>query len=85
MGETLESDNRRRDFFGCFHFSIAWTLEKPLVDDPAVLDTQNESKSTLDKVKALQVHFNNVKVKLGNVVESIDLDDAPRTVRGAIT
>lgn len=56
-----------------FHFSIAWTLQQP--DNAEVLQHDSSVEDALENAATLSVEFESVKVKIGNTVTSLPLDD----------
>ncbi|PGH16373.1 hypothetical protein AJ80_05223 [Polytolypa hystricis UAMH7299] len=61
-----------RDFSGCFHLSIAWSLEEPTPDEK-----QRVADINLDKLREIKVPFNSIKLKIGNNIHNLPL---PTTV-----
>ncbi|KAL4916690.1 U6 snRNA phosphodiesterase Usb1 [Aspergillus aurantiobrunneus] len=66
------SQDRKPDFHAdyteCFHVSIAWSLTEPSADVKERMRTID-----LQRITALEIHFNCVKAKIGNNVSSISL------------
>lgn len=57
------------DFSGCFHISLAWTLS-----EPSSKDREKIAQLDLRALRDLQIGFDSVKAKIGNIVKSILLD-----------
>lgn len=64
-------DSLPSDATNAFHFSIAWTLEKP---DLELIDyTDALQKSECDDVKKVTVKVEEIKAKVGNIVSIMRL------------
>lgn len=57
------------DFTNCFHISLAWSLEEPSLEEQ-----QRVAGITMDEMNSLEISFNSVKAKIGNVVHSLNLE-----------
>lgn len=57
------------DFTSCFHISLAWSLT-----GPALEEKQRVSGIAVDEMKSLEIRFDSVKAKIGNVVHSLNLE-----------
>ncbi|KGO41524.1 Uncharacterized protein family UPF0406 [Penicillium expansum] len=56
------------DFSGCFHISLAWSLS-----EPSVKERERVAGIDLQALRGIQVGFDSVKAKIGNIVGSIPL------------
>ncbi|KAL4957861.1 U6 snRNA phosphodiesterase Usb1 [Aspergillus filifer] len=56
------------DYTGCFHISIAWSLEEPSDEDR---NRERMERIDLGELAALRIRFDCVKAKIGNNVSSI--------------
>ncbi|QQK47664.1 Uncharacterized protein family UPF0406 [Penicillium digitatum] len=56
------------DFSGCFHISLAWSLS-----EPSVKERERVARVDLRALREIEVEFDNVKAKIGNMVGSIPL------------
>lgn len=56
------------DCTNCFHISLAWSLTEPSLEEQ-----QRVSSITMDEMNSLEISFNSVKAKIGNVVHSMNL------------
>ncbi|KAL4798278.1 U6 snRNA phosphodiesterase Usb1 [Aspergillus venezuelensis] len=56
------------DYTGCFHISIAWSLEEPSAEEKERMENMD-----LGELSALKIRFDCVKAKIGNNVSSIPL------------
>ncbi|KAL1954709.1 hypothetical protein VTO42DRAFT_813 [Malbranchea cinnamomea] len=61
-------DQHHTDFSHCFHISIAWSLAEPDLKDEARLKSMD-----LSVLRDIVVHFDSVKVKIGNQILNIGL------------
>lgn len=59
------------DLSDSFHISIAWTLLSP--DQELIDATERLVSNELTKVKHIQIHIEEVKAKIGNVVTNVPL------------
>lgn len=57
------------DFSGCFHISLAWTLSAP-----SSKDREKIAQIDMRALRDIQIGFDSVKAKIGNIVKSIPLD-----------
>ncbi|KAI2696076.1 hypothetical protein CBS147332_9165 [Penicillium roqueforti] len=62
------SSQEREDFSGCFHISLAWRLS-----EPSPKESELVAKIDLQTLREIQVGFDCVKAKIGNIVSSIPL------------
>lgn len=62
------SSQEREDFSGCFHISLAWRLS-----EPSPKESELVAKIDLQTLREIQVRFDCVKAKIGNIVSSIPL------------
>ncbi|CAG8023636.1 unnamed protein product [Penicillium nalgiovense] len=60
------------DFSKCFHISLAWCLS-----EPSPKERDRVVGIDLRGLKEIQVGFNSVKAKIGNIVGSIPLEKSP--------
>jgi len=63
--------SQMQDRSGAFHFSIAWTLEPP--DKDLIGITKALATSQMEEVSKIKVHVEDIKAKVGNVVQNIHL------------
>ncbi|KAL4969344.1 HVSL domain-containing protein [Aspergillus stella-maris] len=56
------------NYTGCFHISIAWSLEEPSAEEKERME-----RIDLGELSALKIRFDCVKAKIGNNVSSIPL------------
>ncbi|KAJ5520763.1 hypothetical protein N7463_001216 [Penicillium fimorum] len=57
-----------KDFSGCFHISLAWSLS-----EPSPKERERVAEIDLRALREIQVGFDSVKAKIGNIVGSIPL------------
>lgn len=77
-----EAADSKAEHNGRFHFSIAWTLSAPCTQNDPMVSEQVEEK--LRQSKAITVPIDTVKVKVGNVVTSLDLQRGRHEGRGIL-
>ncbi|BDD57718.1 hypothetical protein MAP00_003063 [Monascus purpureus] len=65
------------DFSHCFHISIAWSLNKPSLEME-----KRTAGIDLKGLRDLTVHFNSVKVKIGNNISSMPLSQGTFEEKG---
>lgn len=56
------------NFSGCFHISLAWSLS-----EPSLKERERVAGVDLRALHGIQVGFDSVKAKIGNIVSSIPL------------
>ncbi|KAJ5922842.1 hypothetical protein N7516_010545 [Penicillium verrucosum] len=56
------------DFSGCFHISLAWRLS-----EPSLKERERVAGVDLRALRGIEVGFDSVKAKIGNIVSSIPL------------
>ncbi|KAF4220510.1 hypothetical protein CNMCM8980_001170 [Aspergillus fumigatiaffinis] len=64
----LYADTQPEDFSHCFHISLAWTLTEPTPEQKKKIEAID-----LRRLQSLTIHFDCVKVKIGNNISSIPL------------
>ncbi|KAJ5371940.1 hypothetical protein N7517_003946 [Penicillium concentricum] len=62
------SSSLSEDFSGCFHISLAWSLS-----EPSPKERERVAGIDLRALREIQVGFDSVKAKIGNIVGSIPL------------
>ena len=58
----------QRDYSECFHISIAWSLNEPSHDDKSRVQAV-----PFGKLLDFNIHFDSVKVKIGNQILNVEL------------
>jgi hypothetical protein len=66
--ESVKPDTQPEDFSHCFHISLAWTLTEPTPEQKKKIEAID-----LRRLQSLTIHFDCVKVKIGNNISSIPL------------
>lgn len=68
---SLETPSKRDPIEDQFHSSIAWCLEPP--NEPAGALVNRDIEVAMSGVRSIDVKMDSVKVKMGNVITSLDL------------
>jgi hypothetical protein len=66
--ESVKPDAQPEDLSHCFHVSLAWTLTEPTPEQKKKIEAID-----LRRLQSLSIHFDCVKVKIGNNISSIPL------------
>lgn len=65
------------DHSDAFHFSIAWNLDGSTLDFEQLKSSDKVISMMEQDIKPIHVHFDSIKLKIGNVVTSIPLGKQP--------
>lgn len=79
-----KQNSQPQDLSSSFHISIAWTLAEPLPETHALLTSDPVARFVDTDVRKLEVGFEAVKVKIGNVVSTVGLGLRPKSEIGGI-
>ena len=79
--EMESEEGRARDYTGCFHFSLAWCLasEVDVKASEQVLEEVWGEKA--ERAHSMRISVDQVLVKIGNAVHSIELGSRSKTDR----
>lgn len=61
-----------------FHISIAWTLSEPKADSVVHSESGTDTRAKLEEPRKLCIPVSTVKVKVGNMIANIPLEENSR-------
>ena len=60
------------DFTSRFHFSVAWSLETPVIEKESFSDVELDI-AEIEKLRSADIEISTIKVKIGSTIQSVHL------------